>query len=105
MEHCCVPYQYSGHSYDFTSEQYIYVQISAEATDGTVAPSRREGDGDCCEYPSEIEEDDRGVGAEADRDRGDPMDRSPVRRRARRAPAHHDSVDVSRAGGVQARRG
>src|SRR5438132_10103182 len=28
IEHCFVPYQYSGHSYDFTSEQFIYVQIS-----------------------------------------------------------------------------
>src|SRR5207247_3557815 len=69
FEQCFVLYQYSGHPYDFASEQFIYVQISAVATDGTVAPSRREGDGDFCEYPSKVKEDDIGYGAGADRDR------------------------------------
>src|SRR5207249_9310044 len=93
-EHCFVLYQDFGHSYDFMSEQFIYVQIPAKLTDGTVTPSGREGDGDFCEYPGEVEEDDRGVGAKANRDRRDPMDRPPVRGRARSAAAHHDSVHV-----------
>src|SRR2546428_11853832 len=91
-EHCFVLYQDFGHSYDFMSEQFIYVQISAEATDGTVAPSRREGDGDFSDDPGEVEEDGRGVGAKTNRDRGDPIDRPPIRGRARCAPAHYDSV-------------
>src|SRR5207249_9578068 len=84
LEHCFVLYQDFGHSYDFMSEQFIYVQIPAKLADGTVTPSGREGDGDFCEYPGEVEEDDRGFGAKANRDRRDPMDRPPVRGRARR---------------------
>src|SRR5439155_1675820 len=83
---------------------FIYVQIPAKLTDGTVTPSGREGDGDFCEYPGEVEEDDRGVGAKANRDRRHPMDRPPVRGRARSAAAHHDSVHVPRGRRIQARR-
>src|SRR3989442_1323161 len=51
-----------------------------KATDTTVGPSRREGDGNFCEYPGEIQEDDGGIGAEANRNGSDPLGRSPVRR-------------------------
>src|SRR2546426_3866899 len=91
-EHCFVLYQDFGHSYDFLSEQFIYVQISAEVTDGTVAPSRRGGDGDFSEYPGEVAEDDRRVGAKSNRGRRDPIDRPPRRGRARSAAAHHHSL-------------
>src|SRR3989475_7869504 len=87
-EHCFVLYQDFGHSDDFMSEQFIYVQISAEATDGTVAPSRREGDGAFSEYTGVVEGDHRGVGAKANRERGGPIDLPPTRGRARFAPAH-----------------
>src|SRR2546425_1009637 len=69
-----------------------------KATDTTVGPSRREGDGNFCEYPGEIQEDDGGIGAEANRNGSDPLGRSPVRGRSGSPSAHHDPFDVAGPG-------
>src|SRR3989449_7400880 len=75
-----------------------------KATDTTVGPSRREGDGNFCEYPGEIQEDDGGIGAEANRNGSDPLGRSPVRGRPGSPSAHHDPFDVAGPRGIQAGR-
>src|SRR5256885_8773264 len=69
---------------------------------GSSSSSRREGYGDCSEYTGEIEEDDRGFGAEADRKRKDSLDRPAVRGRARSPSAYHDSGDVPPQRRIQA---
>src|SRR2546421_11828218 len=70
---------------------------------GSSSSSRREGYGDCSEYTGEIEEDDRGFGAEADRKRKDSLDRPAVRGRGRSPSGNHDSGDVPRQRRIQAR--
>src|SRR5213596_2299670 len=82
---------------------YMFKFLPWQRTERWLRPGGK-ADGDFCEYPSEVEEDDRGVGDEADRDRRDPMDRPPILGRARCTSAYHDSVDVPRGRGIQAGR-
>src|SRR5437764_7523286 len=63
---------------------------------------RREGHGNRSEYTGENEENDRGFGAETDRDGKDSLDRPAVRRRARSPSAYHDSCDLPRQRRIQA---
>src|SRR2546427_836435 len=60
-----------------------------KAPDTTVGPSRREGGGNLCEYPRQIQEDHGGIGTEANRNGSDPMGRAPARGRYVNPSAHH----------------
>src|SRR6266566_5450745 len=84
---------------------YICPKFCPRHQTGSPSPSRREGYGNRSEHTGESEEDDRGFGAETDRDRKDSLDRPAVRRRARGASAHHDPRDFAGQRRIQARGG
>src|SRR5205823_3505202 len=75
---------------------YICSQFCHGHQTGRVGPFRREGHGNRSEYTGENEENDRGFGAETDRNGKDSLDRPAVRRRARSPSAYHDSCDLPR---------
>src|SRR5439155_18239548 len=81
---------------------YICSQFCHGHQTGWLGPFRREGHGNRSEYTGENQEDDRGFGAETDREREDSLDRPAVRRSARSPSAYNDYCDLPRQRIIQA---